>query len=88
MRLTTTANRNAVAVPRDMRLLDDLPGVVGTKTAQAPASATRAAPRSPPLHPGELAQRLFCDVTGSTALGERTDAETVRELMSPVTSTR
>ena len=29
----------------------------------------------------KLATLLFCDVTGSTALGERTDAETVRELM-------
>ena len=29
----------------------------------------------------KLATILFCDVTGSTAMGERVDAETVRELM-------
>ena len=37
--------------------------------------------RAPAPERRKLATILFCDVVGSTALGERADAETVRELM-------
>jgi len=43
--------------------------------------ACGAALAAPPPDRRKLATVLFCDVTGSTALGERTDPETVRELM-------
>ena len=39
-------------------------------------------PRSPlPSGAAQLATLLFCDMSGSTAMGERVDAESVREMM-------
>ena len=58
----------------------------GARTPLTPGSAGRAARSSPKLAPARDVRKtvtvVFCDVTGSTALGEQLDPESLRRVMA------
>ena len=63
--------------------LADLRGRCGRESPESSGFCPACgAPLSTPIpERRKLATLLFCDVSGSTAIGERVDAESVRELM-------